>query len=242
MNLFSLILNSILPPRCIKCGKILSEKNGLCADCFKQITFISEPYCQCCGKPLPPDLHNRPATGMICGQCLKEKRRMFKLQRAAFIYDDKAKDLIVDFKFRDKTISAETLANMMFRAGHDIWAENPDILMPVPMHRLRLLKRKYNQAALLTKKLSEITQISADYTALVRTENTIPQVLLSGSARRNNLKHAFRVNNPQAVFGKKIVLVDDVKTTGSTLRECAKVLRKAGAAEIFAITAAQTDK
>lgn len=241
MNILRLLLNAILPPRCIKCGKILSENNGLCAKCFQKISFIAEPYCQCCGKPLIEAANSGNSALMMCAQCLKNKRKIIQMQRASFIYNDVSKDLILNLKFRDKTLSAEALAKMMFRAGHDIWLEEPDLLIPVPMHRLRLIKRRFNQAALLAKHLSKQTLIPVDYSSLVRIENTVPQVNLSGAARRNNLKHAFVVKNVAAIKNKKVVIIDDVKTTGSTLLECAKALHKAGAACIYALSIAQTD-
>lgn len=240
MTIWQRFLNILLPPRCIKCGKILSEKNGLCADCFSKITFISAPLCQRCGMPFAESANLKFGTVQYCGACLQKKKFLFALQRSAFIYDDESKDLILDLKFRDRTNTAETLANMMYAAGHDIWHEAPDLLIPVPIHRLRLLKRRYNQSALLCKYLTVKSGIPADYTSLVRALNTVPQVQLSGAARRNNLKHAFAVENPQNLRGKKVVLIDDVTTTGSTLNECAKVLHKAGAAAIYSLTLART--
>ena len=167
---------------------------------------------------------------------MKEKRPLFILRRFAFIYDDESKNLILGFKFLDRTNYAETLANMLRRAGADIWKEKPDLLIPVPIHRKRLLERRYNQSALLVQCLSKQTGICADFTSLQRVRHTVPQVELSGSARRNNLKHAFAVKAIDKIKGKKVVLIDDVETTGSTLKECAKVLKKAGVAKIYALT------
>lgn len=240
MNIWQKFLNILLPPRCIKCGTILSSKNGLCAECFAKITFISSPLCRRCGKPFTDAANIKFDTVQYCGQCLQKKKYLFDLQRSAFIYDDFSKALILDLKFRDKTMSAETLANLLYTAGTDIWKENPDMILPVPIHRLRLLQRRYNQSALLCGYLAAKTGIVADYSVLQRCRNTVPQVQLSGAARRNNLKHAFAVVNPQIVKGKKILLIDDVSTTGSTLNECAKVLHKAGAAAVYSLTLART--
>lgn len=240
MNLLRILLNTLLPPRCIKCGKIMSGENGCCPDCFNSINFISAPYCQKCGYPFSGDQSIQFDKHQYCGTCLQKKEFLFEMKRAAFVYDDNSKDLILDFKFRDKTISAQTLANMIYMAGNDIWKQNPDLIIPVPIHRLRLLKRRFNQSALLVKYLSQRTHIKADYSSLSRSENTIPQVMLSGTARRTNLKNAFKIKYPQNIKGKNIVLIDDVETTGSTLNECAKVLKKAGAAKIYSITLART--
>lgn len=241
MPWWSFLVNFILPPRCIKCGKILQEHNGLCSDCFNKIRFISAPYCARCGLPFTDESGLSAGKRQLCGKCLQEKRPLFSMQRSAFIYDNESKNLILDFKFNDKTVSAETLANILFSAGHDIWQEKPDLLLPVPIHQLRLLKRRYNQSALLVKYLSEKSEISADYFSLIRHQNTIPQVQLSGDARRRNLQKAFSVKYPQKLQGKSVVLVDDVETTGSTLNECAKVLKKAGVKKIYALTLARTE-
>ena len=241
MGFWRTFINTLLPPRCLKCGKVLSLQNGLCADCFNKIHFISEPICHRCGRPFTSEMHLKSGAKHICGSCLKEKHPLFTIRRSAFMYDDESKNLILDFKFKDKTFYAQTLANMMLIAGKDIWAENPNLIMPVPIHRLRLLKRRYNQSAVLVKYLSAKTGIAADYETLVRHENTVPQVQLSGQARRKNLQKAFAVAAPDKIKGRKIVIIDDVETTGSTLNECAKVLKKAGAAEIYALTAARAD-
>ena len=241
MSVFNLLINWLLPPRCIKCGQILSEKNGLCPECFSKITFISEPYCYCCGHPFTETTGVKFAKKQICGNCASAKKHHFSLQRSAFVYDENSKDLIIDFKFHDKTSAAEVLANMLFVAGKDIWAENPDYLIPVPLHKKRLHKRRYNQSALLCKYLSRKCLVEVDYFSLERVVNTVPQVSLTGARRRNNLKKAFALSSAEKLKGKSVVLVDDVKTTGSTLNECAKILRKAGVKNIYSLTLAQTD-
>lgn len=221
------------------CGKVLSEKNGLCPECFKSINFISAPYCYKCGRPFVKETLLKSGTKQYCGECLRQKKFLFELQRAAFIYDDASKNLILNLKFHDNTISAETLAGMLYMAGKDIWKEKPDLIIPVPIHRLRLIERRFNQSALLVKYLAQRSGVRADYSSLERHINTIPQVQLSGNKRRKNLHNAFRVKYSQNIKGRKIVLIDDVETTGSTLNECAKVLRKAGAEAVYSITLAK---
>lgn len=241
-NFLTLLINAILPPRCIKCGQILSERNGLCPECFNKISFVSEPLCVCCGQPFVDEISRQSAVKQKCGNCLKQKRPLFVMRRFAFVYDDESKDLILGFKFLDKTAHAEVLADMLWRAGTDIWRCAPDLLIPVPIHRRRLIERRYNQSALLVKYLARRTNIDADYFSLERCRYTVPQVKLSGNARRNNLKHAFVVCKPENIKGRKIVLIDDVETTGSTLAECAKALKQAGAKEIYALTLARTEQ
>lgn len=240
MNLWKSLINLLLPPRCLKCGKILSERNALCPECFQTINFISRPFCYHCGRPFLSEKNLDFGKKQYCPDCLKQKRPLFNLQRSAFIYDDFSKHLILNLKFFDRPADAEALANLLLGAGQDIWKEEPDLLLPVPLHRKRLISRKYNQSALLAKYLTAKTFIPTDYFSLIRPENTIPQATLKGRARRTNLKHAFAVTDSQNLKGKKVVLIDDVMTTGSTLNECAKVLHKAGVKEIYSLTLART--
>lgn len=231
------LLNFLLPPRCLKCGTILnSEENGLCPECFNEITFISEPYCTKCGHPFNEE--HREA-GMLCATCLSNHRSPFRMNRSAFVYDEASKPLILSFKFFDKTENAGFLGRLLYLAGKDIFAAGADVLMPIPLHYTRLLKRRYNQSALLAKELSKFCHLPVDNASVVRHKKTRPQVEFSGHARIKNVHGAFQVKHPEQVLGKHIVLIDDVMTTGSTLKECALVLLAAGAASIDTITVAR---
>lgn len=231
------IIDIILPPRCLLCGKILSGKNGICGDCFSKINFISEPFCQKCGHPLPGGTSVKS-----CPNCISNKENPFRFQRSMVCYDEGSRPLITNFKFHDKTENASFLAQWLYTAGHDIWGQGADVLIPVPLHQARLRHRKFNQSALLCKELSKLTKIPVDYTSLIRSKNTKPQVECSGKARISNIKGAFRVCSSDKIKGKRIVLIDDVMTTGSTTRECGKVLLKAGALSVDALTVARVIK
>ena len=231
------IISLFLPPRCIRCGKVLDDvEDGICADCFNAINFISHPYCAKCGQPLNNDTHSHI---LYCPNCLQETANPFRLNRSAFRYDEDSKKLILSFKFFDKTENAKLLSQWMYNAGKDIWNNGVDVLMPIPLHYTRLLKRRYNQSALLCKELSRLSGIPVEYTALQRHIKTRPQVEFSGAARIKNVKNAFRVKEFNKIYGKRIVLVDDVMTTGSTLKECAQVLQKAGALSVDTLTVAR---
>ena len=130
------ILNIILPPRCLLCGKILSGENGLCEDCFSKIKFISKPYCQSCGCPLPCETKAK-----TCATCVSDNKNPFRMQRARVYYDENSKPLLINFKFHDKTENAPFLARWLLAAGHDIWEQGVDILIPVPLHKTRLRHR-----------------------------------------------------------------------------------------------------
>ena len=121
----------------------------------------------------------------------------------------------------------------------DIWKEGADIIIPIPLHYTRLIKRRYNQSGLLAKELGKITGLKVDYTSVIRHKKTRPQVEFSGRERIKNVKGVFSVKHPEKIKGKRIVLIDDVMTTGSTMKECAMALRKAGAKSVDALTVAR---
>ena len=226
-----------LPPRCLRCGKIIQGENGLCDECFSQIKFISAPYCQTCGHPLPVT-----QTATQCPLCVQGNKNLFRMQRSRVYYDENSRPLILNFKFHDRTENAEFLARWLYTAGHDIWQQGADVLIPVPLHQTRLRTRKFNQSALLCKELSKITGIPVDYTSLQKHRKTKPQVECSGQMRVRNIKNAFTVKFPQRLKDKRIVVIDDVMTTGSTLKECAKVLLSSGAKSVDALTVARVLK
>ena len=236
---FKQLISFILPPRCVNCGNIVGEDSSICIECFNKIRFISKPYCKICGRPFES---TQDLAQSVCGECMKQKRRHFELERSAFIYDDVSKNMLLALKFMDKTSFAPTIAKFMVQAGTDILKENPDLIIPVPLHYMRLIKRKYNQSALLANEISKLTGIKTDLFSLKRCKNTIPQVKFTGKERVKNVRGAFVVKNPENIKGKSIVLIDDVMTTGSTLKECAIALKKAGAKKIYALTAARTMK
>lgn len=230
------LLNFVLPRRCLECGKVICTDDELCDACFGKLNFILPPYCRKCGHPLTEEGNG---ASLLCPSCLKKVRTPFRLSRSAMYYDEASKNLILAFKFMDKTENAHLLSVMLKCAGNDIFAAGADLLVPVPLHYSRLLKRKYNQCALLVRDLSKMTGIPADYLSLIRHKRTRPQVEFSGLERVCNVKNAFSIKYPEKVKGKRIILVDDVLTTGSTLKECAIALKKAGAKSVDTLTIAR---
>lgn len=230
------LLNLILPPKCICCGKIIYEENGLCASCFQKVTFVTTPYCKRCGLPFENAFQNK---NLLCAKCANDKKPVLQMSRSALKYDDLLKKNILAFKFRDQTQYAAVFAKFMKVAGKDIFESGADILIPVPLHYKRLVKRRYNQSALLAEALSRLTGLPADTVSLVKIKHTKPQVFYSGRARVKNVKGVFAVRDKMQIKGKRIVLIDDVMTTGSTLKECAKVLREAGAQSVCSLTVAR---
>ena len=162
---------------------------------------------------------------MLCASCLRKKRFPFRLSRSALCYDEASKNLILAFKFMDRTENARLLAAMLKVAGEDIFKAG--------------VKRRYNQAALLARELGRYTGLPVDCFSLVRHRKTRPQVEFSGFERVRNVKNAFSVPHPEKLAGKRVVLIDDVLTTGSTLKECAAALKKAGVRSVDALTVAR---
>lgn len=227
-------IDIILPPRCLLCGKVIHSDNTLCGECFSKINFISKPYCKHCGLPLIDNTQNE----LGCMSCLSDKNH-FRLCRSTIKYDNFSKKIILDFKFSDRLENKKLLSRWLFIAGEDIFKQGIDVIIPVPLHYARLFKRKYNQSAVLAEGLSKLCNIPADFSSLKKIKHTTPQILCSGKQRTQNVKNAFQVVAPEHLKGKRIVLIDYVYTTGSTLNECAKALKKAGAKSVDALTIAR---
>lgn len=240
MSILKDILNFLLPPRCINCGKIMTDENGVCSECFNEITFISAPYCKCCGMPF--ERMSNANKNMLCPDCLKKTKKYFRYSRAAIKYETISKKMILAFKFMDKTENAKVFAKWLKIAGTDIFSEGADVLIPVPLHYKRLVTRRYNQSAILAKELSALISIPVDIKSLVKHKSTKPQVRFTSAGRRKNIKDAFSVKHPDNIKDKRVVLIDDVQTTGSTLNECAKVLLKSGAKSVDFLTIARVYK
>ena len=240
MSFIKEIINFILPPRCYFCGKVLHEDKCLCDECISKIEFLNKAICYKCGDPLFAD-DGADAKKLLCGSCLKSKNKMiFRMMRSAYLYDDFSKKLILDFKFNDKTDLASFLAKMLYVAGKDIFAEGVDLIVPVPLHYTRLIRRRYNQSALLAKELGKLTGIEVNYKSLIKRRITKPQTECDGNERLKNVKDAFYIKNVEKIKSKRILLVDDVLTTGSTLNECGKALKKAKPKSIDALTVARS--
>jgi ComF family protein len=240
-----LALDALLPPQCLSCAEIVSEPGALCAACWAKLRFINAPHCGICGWPFEMDPNGgeaadgAPSGDLVCGACLREPPK-FDRARAVLAYDDASRGLILGFKHADRTHAAPAFARWMARAGAELLV-TADIIAPVPLHWSRLLARRYNQAALLGNGLATLTGKTSLPDLLIRRRRTPSQGWLSRSERLRNVAGAFAVRPsrlPQ-VRGRRVLLVDDVLTTGATVGACAAVLRRAGAASIDVLALAR---
>jgi ComF family protein len=231
-----LVLDFLFPPLCVSCRARVSEPHQLCSQCWSAIAFIEGAMCARCGTPFAVD----PGADSICAAC-HAKPRDFARARALFRYDDASRPLILAFKHGDRLDHAPAFARWLERTGRPLLAE-ADIVASVPLHRFRLWRRRYNQAAVLAEKLARLAGRPHDPMLIERTRPTASQgEMPSAKARRRNLLGAFQVppGKRGAVQGAKVLLVDDVFTTGATLDACARALKRAGAARVDALTLAR---
>lgn len=235
MKTLKRIIDLILPPRCLSCGDICLENSKLCPPCWKEIRFISDPQCSICGWPLP----YQDSLGMVCIHCA-QKKPLFTMARSVMVYDKASSGIILKLKHGDATYLAPALGEWMWSRSGDL-LKDIDYLIPVPLHWFRLFMRRYNQAAILAKVISEKSFLPVRPHLLRRQRFTKSQAHLNRQQRQRNVKKAFYVPSKQISFlqNKKIALVDDVFTTGATINECVRILLKAGCSEVRVITLAR---
>lgn len=241
MSQFMRFIDLILPPRCIVSGEIVDGQGMLSPKAWGELNFITNPQCNRCGYPFDFDM-GEVSEGNVCAVCLKNPP-IFDKARAALIYDDASRNIILSFKHGDQTQSVPSFIPWLNNAGRDILTR-ADYLVPVPLHRFRILRRRFNQAGLMATYLSKDTKIPVILDAVKRVRATVTQGHLQANQRKKNVKNAFVINPKrlQAIRNKHIVLIDDVFTTGATVNECTKILLKNGAASVNILTLARVVK
>ena len=223
-----------MPPLCPVSGEEVAAPGLLSPAGWAAMHFIDAPHCAVCGIPFAAFY----GEGAICPSCIARPPD-YDRARAALVYDDASHGLIVGFKHADRTELAPTFAGWMARAGAALLRPGA-LLVPVPLHPMRLAARRYNQSALLAGEIARRTGLRVSLDSLARRRATPPQKKLSAQARRRNVAGAFAVRGD--VKNARLVLVDDVLTTGATLSAAAKALKKAGAARVDALVLARVVK
>jgi ComF family protein len=234
-RLSGLAADLVLPPTCPGCGGAVADSHALCARCWSAIRFIAPPLCPVYGTPFSHEM----GEGIVSAEALADPPP-FRRARSAAIYGDVARRLVHQLKYYDRPHLARVMARTMCRAGHELFAEC-NLIVPVPLYRWRLWSRRFNQSALLADGLAKLTGLPADPCMLRRVKATRQQVGLSAAQRQDNVRGAFRV--PETLRPRlaqlAVLLVDDVYTSGATVKAASRALLRAGAASVDVLTFAR---
>lgn len=228
----SSIIDYILPYRCSACTELTDQANGICADCFQKINFISEPYCDICGFPFEFHLENRS----ICAGCIALPPK-YDLNRSLFRFDENSKKIVHSFKYGDKTNYAKIFAKLLV-ARYKNELEDVDMIVPIPMNRFKRIFRHYNPPQILSDEIAKLLNKKMIPDLLIKKKWTKSQTGLTKSQRGKNLQGSIIICSKYNVKNKVILLVDDVKSTGTTSNLCSSIIKKSGAKFVKLVTIA----
>ena len=222
-------LNTLFPESCPVCREPSTDHKTapICPECWRSILPYSGPQCLKCGLPLVSD------ASIECGECI-ENEPAYKFAGSFGLYDGALKKAIHLLKYHKIKRLSKPLSELILQ----VRIPRVDAVLPVPLYKKRLRQREFNQSALLAKYMAKSAGISLLIDCLIKTRDTAPQVGLNAGERRRNVRKAFRIENKRLIEGKSILLIDDVITTGATVRECSRVLKKAGPENIYVIALA----
>nr|WP_169193672.1 ComF family protein [Anaplasma platys] len=228
----SFILQVFFPKICANCSSVCEASSIVCSACYQNISFIERPLCVLCAMPLDN------TTCSKCIHCVAKPSYIAEIA-AVFEYNAHAQNMVLRLKYFDDTTHVAGYAQWMYHKGFAL-LHRADLIVPVPIHRLRLLSRKYNQSVLLARQIGWLSSKPLEVFALRKTRNTLPQNSLTAAQRAQNVLGSFTVTDARLVRGKVVILVDDVITTGATIQACAHALIDAGAREVLALTLGRT--
>lgn len=233
------VLHAVLPVDCANCGTALADDPVpfFCRQCWGLIQPLRGPACPRCGRPFASAVALTHSPSHLCAAC-RLRRPAYTRAWSVYAYEPPLREAIRLFKYRKKVALAGALGELLSRGCPDF--PEADLLIPVPLHPARLREREFNQSLLLADRLNRRLRLRLSYDNLVRLRPTQAQTDLPRAARLKNLRRAFALLRPGEVEGRRVILVDDVMTTGTTVNECAKALRKAGAAAVYVGTLART--
>lgn len=234
-RLGAMVLDQLYPPVCLVCDAPTANSDTLCGACFARLRPITAPLCPRLGIPFAAHIGD----GALSAEALADAPP-FGRARAAVVYNDTAGALISRLKYGDRPELARFCARLMAGAGHELWIGEP-ILVPVPLHGSRQRERRYNQSTELAMALSRLTGLRCDPLVVKRTRRTRRQVGLSGDGRSRNVAGAFTANDNSLarIGGRRVILVDDVYTTGATVKAVTRALLRGGAEAVDVVTFAR---
>lgn len=239
-----LMVDWLYPPRCRACSGSIQgrDREYFCSTCWLQIQLVAHPFCTICGRPFP----DSSGDDHICGVCLARNPHFARAHSWACYPREEAtehplRQVIQKFKYGRKVALGKPLGRLMARGCEEFLATcKAEAIIPVPLHPRRLRWRGFNQSVLLARQISRAYNIPLDCFTLFRKMDTPPQTRLAEEDRRKNIRGAFAVAGEIAVAGKRLLLVDDVYTSGATVNECSRILKRGGAREVFVLTLART--
>lgn len=231
VKLFKYLVDFICPPSCPICGELVATHGSLCAKCWSAFNWISNPKCYKCGYPFPAnlDLGEKP----MCPHCANGECEL-DFVRSACVYDDVSKNIMLPFKHASMLKYKQLMSNAMINCLNDLNL-NVDVVIPVPLANKRLFKRGYNQATLIARPIAKHFNAVLNVDCLSRKYR--PDMgHKTTKQRRENIRGVFKVKNSDIIKNKKILIVDDVMTSGATFYELNRVLRNAGASAVYAVS------
>ncbi len=225
----------LFPPICAGCRRTVSQPGALCGGCWPKLRFLEKPWCAVMGTPFTHDMGD----GFLCAEAIANPPP-FERARAAVVYSGVARRMVQGLKYADRTDLAPWMARWMMRAGAELIAE-ADVILPVPLHWRRFLSRRFNQSAELGRAIAGLAQLSFEPMAIQRVKMTRQQVGLALAARQDNVRAAFVVPPEKEILirGRRVLVVDDVYTTGATVSSVTNALKKGGAAAVDVLTFAR---